>query len=145
MTSESNVQKTTWMQLAGTSTLFRLNTGKGWISGLGPKGVHRLKNGSMEIQVPRPIALGFGLISGAPVVGAGDLVGWTTVTVTPEMVGTRVAVFTSVEIKATKGGRITPEQINWRDQIIDAGGIAIIANSPADAVLSVANWHNKLC
>lgn len=145
MTSESNVQKLTWMQLANTSTLFRLNTGKGWISGMGPKGVHRLKNGSLEVQAPRPIALGFGLISGAPVVGAGDLVGWTTVTVTPEMVGTRVAVFTSVEIKATKGGRISPEQINWRDKVVEAGGIATIANSPAEAVLSVANWHNKLC
>lgn len=133
------------MQLAPMSTLFRLNTGKGWVSGLGPKGVHRLKNGSVEVQAPRPIALGFGLVTGAPVVGAGDLIGWTTVVVTPEMVGTHVAVFTSAEVKATKGGRITAEQINWRDQVIAAGGIAVIANSPADAVATVANWHNKLC
>ena len=143
MTSESNIQKDAWMQLAGTSTLFRLNTGKGWVSGLGPKGVHRLKNGSIEIQAPRSIALGFGLVSGAPVVGAADLVGWSTVTITPEMVGTSVAVFTSVELKASKNGRTSEEQSNWRKQVKDSGGIAIITNSPEEAKRLVVNWHTK--
>lgn len=144
MASENNVQKTTWLQLAATSTLFRLNTGKGWISGLGPKGVHRLKNGSVEIQAPRSIALGFGLASGDPVVGAADLVGWSTVTITPEMVGTSVAVFTSVEMKASKRGVTSEEQFNWQKQVKDAGGIAIITNSPEEAKRLVVNWHTKL-
>ena len=35
--------------------------------------------------------------------GSGDLIGWTPVTITQEMVGATVAVFTSVEVKGPKG------------------------------------------
>jgi ribosomal protein S19 len=31
--------------------------------------------------------------------GSADLIGWKRVTVTPEMVGSTVAVFTSIEVK----------------------------------------------
>lgn len=145
MTSESNVQKQIWLGLAENCTLFRLNTGKAWISGLGPKGIHRLKNGSVEVQAPRPIAIGLGLMSGNPVVGAGDLIGWTKVVVTQDMVGATLAVLTSVEVKESKGGRISPEQLNWKDQIVASGGIAIVANSAQEAVSCVQNWYKKLC
>lgn len=58
-------------------------------------------------------------------VGSGDLIGWKTVTVTPEMVGKPVAVFLSVEVK-TKTGRVSAEQKNWSEQVEKAGGIALI-------------------
>jgi hypothetical protein len=64
--------------------------------------------------------------------GSADLVGWRSVTITPEMVGQRVAVFASVEIKKA-GGRATPEQLNWRDRVNEAGGIAGIVRSVEEA------------
>lgn len=60
------------------------------------------------------------------------------------MVGTSVAVFTSVELKASKNGRTSEEQSNWRKQVNDSGGIAIITNSPEEAKRLVVNWHTKL-
>ena len=63
--------------------------------------------------------------------GAGDLLGWRTVTVTPEMVGQKIAVFTSIEVKSTSG-RVKPEQQQWLAAVQAAGGIAAVARSVAD-------------
>ena len=64
--------------------------------------------------------------------GSADLIGWRTITITPEMVGQRVAVFTSIEVK-TPTGRLTPAQSAWLGTVRGAGGIAGIARSVADA------------
>jgi len=60
--------------------------------------------------------------------GSGDLIGWRTVEITPEMVGTKIAQFLSVEVKS-KTGKVREEQLNWQKQVNNAGGIAIIARS----------------
>lgn len=125
-------------------TLFRLNTGRGWISGLGPSGVQRLTDGSVVVKEARPVALGYSLTNGDPVNGAGDLNGWTEIEITPEMVGKRVAVYTSMEIKRTEGGRATTEQKNWKAQIENAGGIAGIVNSVEAAKQVIADYIAKL-
>jgi hypothetical protein len=65
--------------------------------------------------------------------GSSDLIGWRTVTITPEMVGQQVAVFTSIEVK-TPTGRIRPEQQHWLDAVQAAGGIAGVARSVEDAL-----------
>jgi hypothetical protein len=65
--------------------------------------------------------------------GSADLIGWRTVTVTPDMVGQRLAVFTSIEIK-TPTGRIAPAQQHWLQAVHSAGGIAGVARSVADAL-----------
>lgn len=65
--------------------------------------------------------------------GSADLIGWRTITVTPEMVGQRMAVFTSIEVK-TATGRLTPAQRAWMGAVRSGGGIAGIARSVADAV-----------
>jgi len=64
--------------------------------------------------------------------GSSDLIGWRTVVVTPEMVGTRLAVFTSIEVK-TPTGRLTPQQHAWLGTVRGAGGIAGVARSVRDA------------
>jgi len=66
--------------------------------------------------------------------GGSDLIGWTSVTVTPDMVGTTVALFTAVEVK-TPTGRVTPAQQNFIDQVNKAGGRAGVARSSEDAQL----------
>jgi len=64
--------------------------------------------------------------------GSADLIGYRTVTITPDMVGQQLAVFTSLEVK-TPTGRIRPEQTNWLHTIKRAGGIAAIVRSVDDA------------
>ena len=65
--------------------------------------------------------------------GSADLIGWRTVVVTPEMVGQRIAVFTSLEIK-TATGRLSPAQTHWIHAVRSAGGIAGVARSVPDAL-----------
>lgn len=57
--------------------------------------------------------------------GSADLIGWKSITITPEMVGQRVAVFTSIEVK-TPTGKVRDDQINWQHQVAAAGGIASV-------------------
>lgn len=65
--------------------------------------------------------------------GSADLIGWRTITITPDMVGQRLAVFTSLEVK-TFTGRLTPAQHNWLGAVRGAGGMAGVARSVADAL-----------
>ena len=65
--------------------------------------------------------------------GSGDLIGWRTVTITPEMVGQRLAVFTSIEVK-TPTGRLRPEQRSWLRVVQEAGGVAGVVRSVDDAL-----------
>ena len=69
--------------------------------------------------------------------GSADLIGWRTITVTQAMVGTRLAVFTSIEVK-TPTGRVKPEQQAWLEAVQGAGGIAVIARSVPDAELALS-------
>jgi hypothetical protein len=108
MTSEQHIQQ--HIRLAcgtGATRLFRNNTGV------------------LRDQHGRPVS--FGLCK-----GSADLIGWTTRTITAEMVGQQVAVFTSIEVK-TAAGRLTPEQKQWLAAVETAGGIAGVARSVPDA------------
>jgi len=65
--------------------------------------------------------------------GSGDLIGWMPVVVTPDMVGSTVAVFVSPEIK-TQTGRASADQKTWINAVNRDGGRAGIARSAAEAV-----------
>ena len=88
--------------------------------------VFRNNTGTLRDQHGRPVS--FGLAR-----GSADLIGWRTVTITPDMVGQRIAVFTSIEVK-TPTGRVKPEQQQWLDAVQAAGGIAGVARSVEDAL-----------
>lgn len=128
---ESNVLRRIWLAVAEHATLFRLNTGKAWVSGGGP--VRRLKDGSVVVPFARPIALGLARPNGDPVVGAYDLIGYTRVTITPDMVGRTLPVFTAIDAKRSDGGRTSTDQLKFGQIIRDAGGIAGIAPSESVA------------
>jgi len=75
--------------------------------------------------------------------GTPDLIGWTQVEITPDMVGRKVAIFTAIECKS-KSGRVTPEQLNFIQRVKDADGIAGIARSPEEALDIIGNqWRNR--
>jgi len=93
--------------------------------GNGSTRLFRNNTGTLRDQNGRPVQ--FGLCK-----GSADLIGWKRVTITPDMVGQQVAVFTSIEVK-TPTGRIRPEQQQWLDAVQAAGGIAGVARSVEDA------------
>lgn len=63
--------------------------------------------------------------------GSSDLIGFTPIAITPEMVGMKLAVFTAIEIKED-GKKTKPErlkkQLHFISQVNEYGGIAFILN-----------------
>ena len=86
----------------------------------------RNNTGTLRDQHGRPVQ--FGLCK-----GSADLIGWTSRTITPEMVGQQIAVFTSIEVKSSSG-RVKPEQQQWLNAVQAAGGIAGVARSVGEAM-----------
>lgn len=73
--------------------------------------------------------------------GGSDLIGWTPIAITPDMVGRKIAIFTAIEVKGPKT-RTTPDQVNFIERIRADGGIAGVARSPADATVIIQNFPN---
>lgn len=89
--------------------------------------MHRNNVGAYRDDQGRVIRYGVGNPGGS------DLIGWTPVIITHEMVGTKVGVFTAIEVKAPRG-RPTEAQLNFLRQVQLGGGIAGIARSTQDAL-----------
>ena len=66
-----------------------------------------------------------------PSLGGSDFIGWTEVIVTPDMVGSRVAIFTAHELKKDKG-KPTAAQENFIAVVNAAGGYAGFVLRPED-------------
>lgn len=110
MTAESTIQSRIMLALGrGLSRVFRNSVG-----------VTTMPNGN---------TIRYGLCT-----GSSDLIGWTTQTITADMVGQRVAVFTAVEVKAERG-RPTKEQLAFIAAVVNAGGIAGVCRSPEEALV----------
>lgn len=86
----------------------------------------RNNTGTLMDRNGRPVK--FGLCK-----GSSDLIGLRSVVVTPEMVGQRLAVFSAVEVKPPKGGRVRPEQQHFIEVVQGLGGLAGVARSVEDA------------
>ena len=87
--------------------------------GTGDTRLFRNNTGTLRDQHGRPVT--FGLTK-----GSADLIGWTTRTITPEMVGHTVAQFCAVEVK-TPTGKPTAQQMQFLEAVAAAGGVAVIA------------------
>lgn len=100
-----------------TARIFRNNTGMGWAGRL-------ISNiaGKVTLQDARPLHAGL-------CEGSSDLIGWTSVEVTQDMVGNSIAVFTAVEVKQP-GKRPTDKQANFLHRVREAGGIGFVASDP---------------
>lgn len=131
MSKETNLMKTIQLALGKLPNvkLFRNNTGMGW------QGTRmKAPAGLVTLSDARPLDAGL-------CKGSSDLIGWTSVVITPEMVGKKVALFTALEIK-NESGRITTEQQNFVDQVAQAGGIAGIVRTPEFAE-NLISYHSK--
>jgi hypothetical protein len=68
--------------------------------------------------------------------GGSDCIGWRSVTITADMVGTTIAQFVAVEVKAPKGRTSEPQE-RFLAAVRDAGGVAILARSEMDIQAAV--------
>lgn len=75
--------------------------------------------------------------------GSSDLIGPTSIEITPTMVGRRVAVFTAIEVKLPRALPKT-NQKQFIDVITSLGGIANVAHSVEEA-LEVVNSFKDRC
>lgn len=141
MSAENTVLREIWLAVSRTTVLWRINTGKGWVSGGGE--VQRLTNGSVIVPFARPIALGLAKPNGDPIVGAHDLIGYTRVTITPDMVGKTIPVFTSFDAKEPGGGRTRKEQAHFAAVIRGEGGISGIARAASVAQTIIRDYLSK--
>lgn len=91
------------------------------------RGATRLfRNNTGALKDPSGRLVRYGLCK-----GSSDLIGYRTITITPDMVGQQVAVFAAIEVKDR--GAPTPEQLQFIAQVQAAGGLAGVARSVADA------------
>lgn len=130
-TEETNIMKRCMLHMSRLnpfSRLWRNQVGSGY-TGQGftmkPGQQYTARGGERLITQPRYIE--FGLCK-----GSGDTVGMYPRRIMPADVpaeGLFIAQFMSVEYK-TKTGRASKEQIDFRDMIQAAGGIAMIVNDP---------------
>lgn len=70
--------------------------------------------------------------------GSSDLIGWKSITVMPEMIGKKIAVFLSIEVKQP-GKNADKRQANWMHQVQNAGGIAGVARSVEESLQLIEN------
>lgn len=123
---ESNLMRLIMLAVGKAGVrVFRNNTGQAW---QGSERVFYEENGRRVLKMydPRPIDAGL-------VEGSSDLIGWTTVTVTPEMVGQKLAIFTAIEVKKNIKSVVSAKQLNFLTVIKNAGGIAGLARDPEEA------------
>lgn len=123
---ESNIQKKIMIAVSKYSRVFRNNVGTGWTGKISPT-----KDGGKYIKDARPLKAGL-------CIGSSDLIGWTEKTVTADMIGQKIAIFTALEIK-TATGKATKEQLNFIRVVKESGGISGIARSEIEAVEIVNN------
>ena len=89
--------------------LFRINAGTGWIGKIA--GIIKDRD-ILMIQNPRPLR--------AAPEGWPDLCGWEEIEITPDMVGSKIARFFAVEVKAS--GKLSYRQKKFKEIIEKMGG-----------------------
>lgn len=117
MKSESEIQQE--IQLAGPKIKVNLM---------------RNNSGAFKDAQGRLVRFGLGNVKKDLAYKSSDLIGWTEIVVTPEMVGRTLAVFTAIEVKDEKwkpkyNDTRETAQRNFVEWVKAKGGIAAIVNS----------------
>lgn len=116
--SETDLMRRIQMQASKLGArLFRNNIGSAWMGQS-----TRQDDGTVIIKHARRVTYGI------PGEGGSDLIGWTPVVITPEMVGKTVAVFSALEVK-TDTGSATPEQMQFLSVVKSSGGISALVRT----------------
>ena len=120
------------------SRLFRANSGMAWTGKkIGPfkyKQTVTVEKGDVLVKNARPF-------HGMPK-GTSDLVGWTTIRITPDMVGLDMAIYTAFEVKS-EGIKTTKEQSAYVRTVRMSGGISCIAKKLEDIFQAVTDFKSR--
>lgn len=114
----------------------------------------RNNSGVLYDKTGRPVRFGLGNSRKAvnEKLKTGDLIGWTTVTITPEMVGKNVAIFTCAEVKP-KGFKVKTQyrensrewaQENFNQLVRNFGGFSGFVTSGNDLRHMINHFINWL-
>ena len=127
--TEKTLQSQVFLNLNSRSDtrVFRNNVGMGFIGTV-------IADDKNTIILKNARRIKFGLRT-----GSADLIGWKSVIITPDMVGKKIAVILSAEVKA-KRGRLSGDQKNWQEQLTKAGGIAKTISCIEDAE-AIYRWQ----
>lgn len=119
---ESSIQREIMLDLCSKPNVrvFRNNCGMGFVGTV-------TSENAVSVTLKNHRRVPFGLLDGSH-----DLIGWKTVTITPDMVGRQMAVFTSIETKSATG-TVRPTQKLWLEAVRRSGGITGIARSREEA------------
>jgi hypothetical protein len=129
--SETRIVRDVLRLGVGAVRLFRNNVGMAWQGKLSrPVDQGDYFDG---VRLKGARAIHFGLCE-----GSSDVIGWTRVVVTPDMVGKPVAIFTAIETKRPaagkrQAGRATIEQARFVKRVLEDGGRAGFAQTVDDA------------
>lgn len=116
LTKESNVQSLVKVEASKHGCFMLRNTvGAGYVS---------------RTKIDNAPYINYGL-GGNDAKGSSDLIGITTVTITPDMVGKKIGVFTAMEVK-TFTGRATIEQLEFGKRVQARGGIFGVVRNDKD-------------
>lgn len=141
MSGESEATILNRVMLAVTNVgarVFRNHVGLGWQGS-----IHRFsKVRQITVQPGDVLVRGARALKAGLCNGSSDLIGWQPVEVTKEMVGRKLAVFLALETKRVEQGFLTPEQSQFLEQVIKAGGIGLEARDAEETAKSVLLWHD---
>jgi hypothetical protein len=126
------------------SRLFRNSVGSAWTGGVitdKPTAKGRV------ITLLGAQLIAFGLLvrsatKGKTHGGGSDLLGWTPHVVTLEDVGRTLAIFTAAEVKTDAYQTVTPDQRNFLDAVVRAGGLGFVVREDGDGV-RVVEWPEE--
>lgn len=118
---ETDILKLAMMRASDLEAVtFRNNVAKAWV-------------GVVTQKTPDLLVLrNYRVLHAGLVVGSSDAIGWKSVVVTPEMVGKRVAVFTALETKVPKTGRLSDDQLRFLSAARNAGAFAGVVRQAND-------------
>lgn len=105
--------------------LFRQQVGMAWVGNaerFGQARTVRVNPGDVLVRKARPFHAG--------VNGMSDMGGWVPVEITPDMVGSTVAVYAQIEVKVNTSA--SKEQRAWIEAVNAAGGRAGVARTDQD-------------
>lgn len=110
--------------------VFRNNVGMAWLGKATRNDsnhpvVTTLAPGDVVVRKAKPVKFGIGGEGGS------DLIGIDEITITPEMVGTKIGQFVALEVKTPKG-KVKPSQLNFISFVTSMGGRGQVVRSPDD-------------
>lgn len=120
---ETNLVRKIMLKLGSNPNIriFRNNSGSAWIGKskmFNQPTTVNVKAGDVLVQQARFFEAGL-----CP--GSSDLIGLKAVKITPEMIGTELAVFVAIEVKLPNG-KVQDNQINFLEMVKKLGGKGII-------------------